>query len=284
MTGEGAETGTGAGALRAAIRRLAEAGVDDPARDARRLLGHATGLDPVALAARLGDPLGPEARAAFEAAVAARARRQPVSQITGRRAFWGRDFRVTPDVLDPRPETETLVALALAEPFGTVLDLGTGSGCLIVSLLAERPAATGTGSDISEAALEVARGNALALGVADRARFLRADWFAGIAGRFDLIVSNPPYIALDEMPGLAPEVRLWEPPGALTDGSDGLSAYRAIAAGAAAHLAPGGRLIVETGATQAWQVAGIFREAGLADVAVHPDMDGRERAVAARRA
>jgi release factor glutamine methyltransferase len=273
---------TGAEAIRRAAAHLAAAGVEGAARDARWLLAHALGIDPGSVGARLADPLPAASAAAFEAAVAARAGRQPVSQITGRREFWGRSFRVTPDVLDPRPETETLVALALSEPFATVLDLGTGSGCLLVTLLAERPGATGLGTDVSEAALSVARANAEQHGVAARAAFLGADWFAGVGGRFDLIVSNPPYIAAGEMAGLAPEVRDWEPHLALTDGADGLSAYRAIAAGAAAHLAPAGRLIVETGATQADQVADIFRGAGLARVAVHADMDGRDRAVSAR--
>jgi release factor glutamine methyltransferase len=274
---------TGTEAVRAATARLAAAGVEGAARDARWLLADALGLAPDRLAARLDEPLAPEAAARFEAAVAARARRQPVAQITGRRAFWGRDFAVTPDVLDPRADTETLVALALAEPFGSVLDLGTGSGCLLVTLLAERPGATGTGSDLSEAALAVARANAARHGVADRAAFLHADWFAGIDGRFDLIVANPPYIAADEIADLEPEVRAWEPRSALTDGGDGLAAFRAIAAGTAAHLAPGGRLIVETGAGQGAAVAALLDAAGLESVACHADLEGRHRAVTARR-
>lgn len=271
---------TAEGALRRAVTRLAEAGVEDAARDARRLLAHALGQRPDALAARLSDALPPEAAATFEEAIAARARRQPVSQIIGRREFWGRDFRVTPDVLDPRPETETLVELALARPFASVLDLGTGSGAILVTLLAERPAARGVGADLSDAALDVARDNAAAHGVAGRAGFVRSDWFGAVEGRFDLIVSNPPYIAAAEMPGLAPELA-WEPRGALTDEGDGLSAYRAIAAGAATHLAPGGRLIVETGHAQGAAVAAIFRGAGLESVACHPDLGGRQRAVSA---
>ncbi len=274
---------TGAEALRDAARRLGAAGVEGAARDARWLLAHALGLSPDALAARLSEPLAPAAEAAYGAAVAAREARQPVSQITGRRAFWGRDFLVTPDVLDPRADTELLVELALAEPFQRVLDLGTGTGCILLSLLAERPAASGVGTDISEAALAVARENAARLCLADRADLRRADWFEGLDGRFDLIVSNPPYIAADEMPGLAPEVRDWEPHGALTDGGDGLSAYRAIAAGALAHLASGGRLVVETGAEQGRAVTAIFRAAGLEKPATHTDLEGRQRAVSARK-
>ncbi len=275
---------TVAEALRAAVPRLRAAGVEDPARDARWLLAGALGVGPERLAVAGPDPLPPAAAGRFEDFLAARSARQPVAQILGRRAFFTRSFRVTSDVVDPRPETELLVELALAEPFGSVLDLGTGSGCLLVTLLAERPDATGTGTDLSEAALAVARGNAEAVGVAGRAAFLRADWFAGIRGRFDLIVSNPPYIAAAELAALAPEVRDWEPRAALTDGADGLSAFRAIAAGAAGHLAPGGRLIVETGAGQGPAVAAIFRGAGLAAVRCHPDLGGRQRAVSARRA
>lgn len=274
---------TCAEALREAAKRLEVAGVEGAARDARWLLAHALGLSPDALAARLSEPISAQAEAAFAKAVAAREARQPVSQIIGRRAFWGRDFIVTPDVLDPRADTETLVELPLAEPFARVLDLGTGSGCLLVTLLAERPSARGLGTDVSEAALAVARANARRHGVADRAEFRRSDWLEGVEGEFDLIVANPPYIAADEMAGLAPEVRDWEPRGALTDEADGLSAYRAIAAGAGARLAPGGRLIVETGSGQGAPVAALFRAAGLDSVATHADLEGRQRAVSARK-
>lgn len=269
-------------AMAAAVPRLAAAGVDGAARDARVLMAHALGIGPDRVLLAAGDPLPPGAAAAFAAAVAARLRRQPVAQITGRRLFWGRPFRVTPDVLDPRPETETLIAAALEAPFARVLDLGTGSGAILCTLLAERPGATGLGSDLSAAALAVAQGNAQALGLGARAAFRQADWWAGIEGRFDLIVSNPPYIAAAEMAGLAPEVRDWEPHLALTPGGDGLDAYRAICAGAPAHLAPGGRLLLEIGPAQGAAVAALARAAGLPQVAVLPDMDGRDRVVTAR--
>jgi release factor glutamine methyltransferase len=274
--------GGGAALLRKAAERLAAAGVEGATRDARWLLAHVLGVDRGGLAATLEVPLSAPQEAAFEAAVAARAARQPVAQIIGWREFWGRRFRVTPDVLDPRGDTETLVALALKAPFTTVLDLGTGSGAILLTLLAERPSARGTGTDVSEPALAVARANAEALRVADRAALRLSDWFAGVTGRFDLIVSNPPYIALGEMAGLAPEVRDWEPRLALTDGGDGLAAYRAIAAGAAAHLAPGGRLLVETGAGQGSAVRELFEAAGLEDVACHTDLGGLQRVVSAR--
>ena len=273
---------TGAEALRLAIPRLAAAGIEAPAGDARRLLAHALGLAPDRLTLHLSEPLPPEAAARFEAALAARAARQPVAQITGSRLFWGRSFRVTRDTLDPRPETECLVVAALEAPFARLLDLGTGTGCILLSLLAERPQALGLGTDLSPAALAVAEGNAAALGLGDRAAFRRSDWFGAVEGRFDLIVSNPPYIAAEEMAGLAPEVRDWEPHLALSPGGDGLAAYRAIAAGAGAHLAPGGRLIVETGFAQGPAVAALFAAAGLENPRILPDLEGRDRIVAAR--
>lgn len=269
-------------ALTLAVRRLRAAGIPDAPRDARRLLAHALGIGPERLTLQLSEELPAEAEASFEALLARRERREPVSHITGRRAFYGRDFLVTRDVLDPRPETETLVELALSQPFARVLDLGTGSGCILLTLLAERPAATGLGLDLSEAALAVARRNAGALGIG-RAEFIRSDWCERVTGQFDLIVSNPPYVAVDEMAGLAPEVRDWEPEMALSPGGDGLDAYRAIAACAPAHLAPGGRLMVEIGPTQGNAVSELFRATGLENIAVHRDIDGRDRVVCAEK-
>ncbi|HEX9857441.1 MAG TPA: peptide chain release factor N(5)-glutamine methyltransferase, partial [Paracoccaceae bacterium] len=268
-------------ALRAALPRLAAAGIADAARDARHLLAHAMGIAPDRLTLHLPDTLSPEAAARFETALSARERRQPVSQITGARVFWGRSFRVTPDVLDPRPETECLIAAALTRPFARVLDLGTGSGAILLTLLAECPTATGLGTDLSAAALAVAGANAEALGLASRVDFLQSDWFADVPGQFDLIVSNPPYIAADEMAGLSPEVRDWEPHLALTPGGDGLEAYRAIAAGALRHLAPRGRLMVEIGPTQGPAVSAIFAQAGLVAPTILPDLDHRDRVVLA---
>lgn len=283
----GGSPATAAQALATGVARLAAGGLDDAGRDARRLLAHALGVGPDRLALHLRDPVDPAAAARFEAAIAARLRRQPVAQITGRRQFWGRGFAVTPDVLDPRPETETLVAAALARPAVRVLDLGTGSGCILLTLLAEWPCATGLGTDLSAPALAVAAANAAALGLAGRADLRRGDWTgcidAASDGPFDLIVSNPPYIAAADMAGLAPDVRDWEPHGALTPGGDGLAAYRAILPALPALLAPGGRVLLEIGAAQGAAVAAIARAAGLARIAVLPDMDGRDRVVAAQR-
>ncbi len=273
---------TGAQALHLAIRRLTEAEVDGAAGDARKLLAHAMGIGADRLTLHLSDMITPAQQVRLDAAVAARTARQPLSQIVGARMFYGRRFRVTRDVLDPRPETETLIGAALAQPFLRVLDLGTGSGAILLTLLAERPEATGVGVDISAAALGVARENARLLGVGG-AGFGLSDWCAGVTGMFDLIVSNPPYIAASEMAALAPEVRLWEPELALTPGGDGLDAYRAIAAQAPAHLAPGGRLLLEIGPSQAAAVCALLRNAGFGAADVVQDLDRRDRVVVARR-
>lgn len=270
-------------ALRAAVPRLRAAGIEDAARDARVLMAHAADLAPERLALHMTDPLTPAQARSFEAAIAAREARQPVAQITGLREFWGRPFRITPEVLDPRPDTERLVECALELPFRRVLDLGTGSGAILVTLLAETEGTTGTGIDLSPAALAVARGNARLFGVMGRAEFLTSDWFTAVSGQYDLIVSNPPYIAQAEMAGLAPEVREWEPHLALTPGGDGLAAYRRIASGVMAHLAPGGRLAVEIGPTQGEAVCDLFSAAGLETPQVLADLDGRPRVVLARR-
>ncbi len=273
---------TGAEALREAVARLRAAGVADPARDARILLAHALGVDRVRLTLVLPEKLPASARARLEAAVAARAARQPVAQITGRRAFFGRDFKVTPQVLDPRPETEVLVRACLDLPGESLLDLGTGSGCILLTWLAERPGARGVGVDASKAALAVARENARALGVESRADFLLSDWFEAVEGRFDLIASNPPYVSAAEMQVLAPEVRKWEPAAALTPGGDGLNACRTIVRRAPDFLHPGGWLAMEIGASQGGEVSALFRQAGLEDIRTLPDLDGRDRVVTGR--
>ncbi|WP_170432272.1 peptide chain release factor N(5)-glutamine methyltransferase [Ruegeria arenilitoris] len=273
---------TAAQAMVAATARLRAAGVDDPARDARVLLAHAARIEASRVTLIAPEELSPEIAERYEQLVSLRAIRVPVSHLLGEREFYGRRFRVSRDVLDPRPETEALIEAALSQPFDRVLDLGVGSGCILITLLAERTSATGLGVDLSEAACLQASANAVAHGVQDRAEIQRSDWFDNIGGHFDLIVSNPPYIALDEMDDLSPEVREHEPRLALTDEADGLDAYRRIAAGAPDHLVPGGRLLVEIGPTQAQAVGALFDAAGLADIRVVPDLDGRDRVVGAR--
>lgn len=280
-------------ALAAAQTRLAAAGVDDPVGDARRLLAHALGCEgPAALVPRdLAAPLSDAEASAFDAAIAARSARRPVSQILGRRAFFQHVFEVTADVLDPRPESETLVIQALsAAPEDAairVLDLGVGSGCLLLSVLAARPRAVGVGIDASNAALSVAGRNAAALGVAERACLRRGDWTgpgwaAAIGGDFNLILSNPPYISDRDFNGLAPEVRLWEPKAALSPGGDGLDAYRAIAPAFDALAAPQAVVLFEVGAGQATAVLQICAEAGWAGRSI-ADLNGVARVVEARR-
>ncbi len=273
---------TAARAMAAAAARLRAAGVADPARDARLLLAHAARIDAARVTLIAPEELSPEIAERYEKLVALRAIRVPVSHLVGEREFYGRRFKVGPEVLDPRPETETLIEVALSERFSRVLDLGTGSGCILITLLAERREATGLGVDLSEAACLQASANAILHRVELRADIRHSDWFSAVEGRFDLIVSNPPYIALDEMADLDDEVRRYEPPLALTDGGDGLGAYRRIAAGVADHLAPGGRLVVEIGPTQAAAVIALFAQAGLVDIRRVADLDGRDRVICAR--
>lgn len=269
--------------LREASISLRQAGLDDPVREARLLLRWASGLSAAAFSAALAEPSPADEQARFLDGVTRRARREPFSHISGTRPFWGREFLVTGDVLDPRPETETLIAEAIRHPFRTVLDLGVGSGCILLTLLSERPAAVGLGVDLSVDALEVARRNAATLGLSARVQFQQGHWLQDVSGTFDLVVSNPPYIAEDEMDGLAPEVRDYEPAIALTPGGDGLDAYRDISARIGSVLAPGGRVVVEIGPTQAGAVSDLLRRGGLTCDAPVPDMDGRDRVIIAHR-
>jgi len=266
-----------AGLLAEARARLAAAGVDTAALDARLLLQEATGLDHAALIA------APEAvvadTAAFHDMVQRRIAREPVSRILGQREFYGRGFLVTPAVLDPRADTETLIeaALPLMAKDARLLDLGTGSGIIAITLLAERPAATGLASDFSAAALAVARANARRHGVAGRLALIEADWFSGVTGVFDLIVSNPPYIPAGGIAGLQPEVLAHDPLAALDGGPDGLGPYRHIAAGAWPHLAPGGHVLVEIGAGQADAINAIFTGNSFRCVGRYLDLGGHIR-------
>ncbi len=270
-------------ALVAATRALRGAGIEAAPGDARRLMAHALGVAPDRLSLALHDPMPEGAQDRLDALIAARMTRQPVAQIIGKRLFWGHEFRVTRDTLDPRPETEILVHAALRHPFAHVLDLGTGTGCILLSLLKSMPFAVGTGTDLSEAALKIAQENAESLKVATRTQFRRSDWFSDIAGRFDLIVSNPPYITQDEMAGLSADVLDWEPHSALTPGGDGLDPCRVIARGAGARMIAGGRILLEIGPSQGDAVSGMLHAQGFEGVTIHRDLDGRDRVVEARK-
>ncbi|MFN3260663.1 MAG: peptide chain release factor N(5)-glutamine methyltransferase [Pikeienuella sp.] len=267
---------------------LAAAGIEGAARDAERLLRWAGGLEGAALAARGDEPAPIEARLRYDGALAKRAGRAPLSHIVGGREFWGRWFEVTKDVLDPRPESETMIAAALAEPEGAaspgkVLDLGVGSGALLATILSERPEATGLGIDASRAALAVAARNLAQHGLAHRAALRIGDWLDGLEEGFDLILCNPPYIAEAEVEALAPEVRDHEPRLALTPGGDGLDPYRRIAPDLAAFLRRRGRAFFEIGPDHAAPVSAIFAAFGWPQPILHRDMDGRDRCLEWRR-
>ncbi|PSL20741.1 peptide chain release factor N(5)-glutamine methyltransferase [Shimia abyssi] len=268
--------------VKAAAEALGKAGIENAGREARALVALATRRRADRLSLEMREDAGSADEQALADILAARLRRVPLSHILGRRAFFEHEFHVTPDTLDPRPETEVLVREALAGSVRRVLDMGTGTGAIAISILAARTTAQGVASDVSTAALAVAEKNATRIGVSDRLALIESDWFGAVQGRFDLIVSNPPYVALDEMEALAPELA-FEPRIALTDEGDGLAAYRAIAAGAGDHLTAGGRLLVEIGWQQGAAVSALFEAAGLADVRVLRDLDGRDRVVAAQK-
>lgn len=272
--------------MREAAGRLAAAGVENAPRDARLLLAHALHIEPVEVIMRENDSIDIVVLTAFEEAVQRRLRGEPVSRIRGWREFYGRRFAVTPHVLDPRPETELLVEQGLKRlpTGGRVLDLGTGSGCILVSILAERADVVGTGLDISPAALSVARQNAETLGVAARATFIEGGWGHPFPEPFDLALSNPPYIAEAEMAGLATDVRAYDPHVALTPGGDGLDPYRAILNAMPDWLRPGGCIGFEFGIEQAGAVTMLMRQAGLTEIEVLRDLAGIERAAFGRRA
>jgi len=267
-----------------ASAKLRNAGIDSANREARLLLAHAMGVTGEdIIAGRVAPDEG--AAAVFDALVKRRAAREPLAYITGSKEFWSLDFKVGKGVLVPRPETETLVGEALKafpDPFSAlrVLDLGAGSGCLLLSVLSERKKATGLGIDRSEEALVFARANAEALGLAARAEFRVGDWRPCGAG-FDIILTNPPYITTSEMAGLEPELS-FEPSGALDAGQDGLNCYRALGAVIRSALGPDGLAFVELGRGQGESVRAIFQEAGVDVVRVASDLAGIPRCIVAK--
>lgn len=252
--------------LAEAIQKLSAAGIEDASREARLIQRNAPDEE------------------SFAAMVARRAAREPMSHILGRREFWSLDFAVTRHCLDPRPDSETVVETVLASlpdrarPL-RILDLGTGSGCLLLALLSELPNATGVGVDASVEALGIAMGNAHRLGFGTRAQFVQRRWTQGLDGNFDIVVSNPPYIPTDEIDRLAPEVARYEPRLALDGGRDGLDAYRAILPGLKRVLAPDGFAVLEIGADQAEKVCRLAETMGFLNQTVHKDLGGRDRAV-----
>lgn len=258
--------------------------------DARALVGHALNMTRTQLAADPARALKSDEIEAISALAARRLKHEPVARILGRKEFWSLPLQVTPDVLVPRPETETLVEAALDvvdRDIGRnetlrILDIGTGSGALLLALLSEFTNASGVGTDISEEAIAVASANAKRLGFSEHSNFIACNGAELLDGPFDLIVSNPPYIASGEIPALAPEVRDYDPRLALDGGADGLDGYRLVAAEAKRLLAPDGRVIVELGAGQEAAVRELFAAAGLAIGRTRPDLAGIPRALAAK--
>jgi release factor glutamine methyltransferase len=284
-----------AGAVADLAAAFTKAGLETPSLDARRLVLGCLHLAPVDLLREPGLAIAQNQLRRIDEAAARRLAREPVSRILGERAFHGLDLEIGPATLDPRPDTETLVdgVLELIEqnlvPNGRsprILDIGTGSGAILVALLHRLPAATGLGIDISDAALSIAARNAARHGIADRASFRRSDWLAAVEGQFDLVVSNPPYIATCEIAALDPEVSLYDPVTALDGGSDGLAAYRAIAAQCGRVLADAGWLVVEVGQGQSEPVTRLLAETAAEplepEIRVWADLSGMPRCVALR--
>ncbi len=274
--------------LNAATAGLARAGIESARLDARLLAAHALGWDVAKIIAE--KDFFPDAgqRWTLNALMTRREDREPVAVILGHTEFWSLDFTVIPDVLVPRPDSETLIEAVLAAAGAkdgacSIVDFGTGTGCLLLALLSEWPGARGLGVDVSRAALDVADGNARHLGLSDRARFQVSDWDADVDGRFDLVISNPPYIAEGEFSALAPEITRFEPRLALSGGPDGLNCYRALGPAIARRLAPNGRAFIEIGAGQAETAGSVLGQAGLRISNLHRDLAGHPRVLEARR-
>lgn len=279
------------GARRALSAQLRSARLDDAELDARILVGAALGLDLTGLIAQAARPLAAAEASRLAQHAQRRIAGEPVARILGTREFWGLPFRLSEATLVPRPDTETVVELALevlrerqASHPPRIADIGTGSGAILLALLHEIPDASGVGTDLSQTALRTARDNAVALGLADRAGFVACSYAAALGGPFDLIVSNPPYIPSAEIPKLSVEVREHDPHLALDGGNDGYDAYRALIPQASERLAPGGALIVEAGQGQAQNIETLMRGAALSvDRSPKADLAGIPRAVSARK-
>ncbi len=276
-------------ALKEAVVLMKAAGLDTPVLDARLIVQHALRIGWDTLYLKEDCDLDGDERARLEAELSRRMAHEPVSRIVGRRHFWTLDLAVSPDTLDPRADTESVIEAAIAafpdrSRVLRVLDLGTGTGAILLALLAEYPDSTGVGVDLSENALRTASLNAESHGLAERASFVTGNWTEGLSGSFDLIVSNPPYIASGDLPGLPREVREYDPSQALDGGQDGLDAYRALIPPIPNLLTPDGLFVLEVGAGQADAVCRIAKNHGLEQAARRLDLGGIERAISFKRA
>lgn len=263
---------------------LDRGGIANAARDARLLAAHVCDIDPSRVTLHEMDEVAEAMSRQFDNAITQRLTHRPVSRIIGARQFWGRTFQITDDVLDPRGDTETLIAEALKYPAKRILDLGTGSGILGITLAAEQVGASVVVTDISKAALAVSKINAKRHHVEDRIEFKQSDWFDSLHGVFDLIISNPPYIAENEMDALEADVINYDPRIALTPGGDGLAPYRIIAGQAQHYLSENGRVIVEIGYLQGNDVQNLFLNAGFVSVQILQDLDAKDRVIVAKHA
>lgn len=279
--------------LRRATAALHDAGIEGAAREARLILQHAAAVPLATQIAFSERILDGQMVAAFDLALARRLQREPLSHILGCREFWSLPFRVTPDTLDPRPDSETLIEAVLdqLDKHGAgdrsraleLVDFGTGTGCLLLALLSELPQARGLGIDLNPGAIAVARDNATRLGLADRACFQEGNWDQGLTAMFDVVISNPPYIPSGDIALLQPEVARYEPHLALDGGADGLDAYRALAAVLLRRMKPDGFAALELGVGQGPDVVGLMQGAGLAHVTSAQDLQGHERVIIVRK-
>lgn len=271
--------------IREGAARLAAAQIEEPQREARLLLAHAVGVAPAKLIGfseqSIGDP------SSYFDLVEKRATHLPYSRIVGKREFWSLDFQLTDDTFDPRPDSEVVVSSALnsipnKSAALRIADMGTGTGCLLLALLSELRNATGVGIDRNPATANAAAANAVKLGLRARAEFIAGDWGASLSGKFDLIVTNPPYISTSEIRELSPDVRLHEPILALDGGADGLDAYRAVAPDLARLLVPRGLAAIEVGIVQAASVTQILDAVGLTVISIDRDLSGVDRSIVCR--
>ena len=264
--------------------KLSRSGIEGAARDARILTAYALKIRISELSLKIHEQVSEQIIYDLEKLILRRIDREPVSKILGRREFWGRSFSISEKVLDPRADTETLVDFVIEKPVKSVLELGTGSGAIAITLACEWKEVQVTAIDISEDALSQAKLNAENFNVQNKIHFLKSDWFETVRGSFDLIISNPPYIGLVEQDEIATEVIKYDPEIALFAGRDGLEAYKRIIPNLAKFLNPGGLVVLETGASQSNQVKNMMNAVGLIDAKIVKDLSGKDRLVAAKLA
>ena len=267
-----------------AANKLSRSGIDGAARDARVLTAFAIGTPISELSLKLNELVSDQIISKLEKLILRRIDREPISKILGRREFWGRSFSINENVLDPRPDTETLIDFVIEKPVKSVLELGTGSGAIAITLACEWKEVHVTAIDISEDALSLARSNAEKYNVQNKVHFLKSDWFETVRGSFDLIISNPPYIGLIEQDKISAEVLKFDPKIALFAGHDGLDAYRKIIPKLIKFLNPHGLVVLETGASQSNQVKYMMNAVGFIDAKIVEDLSGKDRLVTAKLA